>query len=132
MVTIVFGIALFSLAIGVTALWMIGSLGERLKRETADNIDHHKIQTDLTFRETGDRINQSDTRIDQLSAQIGLVESKLRDLASQPGVSGEKISSLEDDVADLRRHLQSLEQGLPQNLRARRPSQSSRTTTRIQ
>ena len=66
MVSIVFGIALFSLAIGVTALWMIGSLGERLKRETADNIDHHKLQTDISFQETGDKISHSDTRIDQL------------------------------------------------------------------
>jgi hypothetical protein len=66
MVSIVFGIAFFSLAIGVTALWMIGSLGQRLKRETADNIDHHKLQTDISFQETGDKISHSDTRIDQL------------------------------------------------------------------
>jgi hypothetical protein len=66
MVSILFGIVLFSLAIGMTALWMIGSLGQRLKRETADNIDHHKLQTDISFQETGDKISHSDTRIDQI------------------------------------------------------------------
>ena len=60
-----------------------------------------------------------------------MVESKLRGLASQPGVSSEKISSLEENVADRRRHLQLLEQGLPQNLRTRRPSKSSRSTATI-
>ena len=60
-----------------------------------------------------------------------MVESKLRGLESQPGVSGEKISSPEEDVAYRRRHLQSLEQGLPQNLRTRRPSKSSRSTATI-
>jgi chromosome segregation ATPase len=123
MSTIGIFIAVLALGIAVMALWMIGSLGEKIKAESSENLDRYKVQTDIGFQETDSRLFQSDNRIKELSKQINVVEARLQNLANQPDVAADKISTLEEDVAELRLHLHSLEQGLPQNLRVRRSSQ---------